>query len=280
SNYRSELYQGKDLYFMYNDFNVLTAEFKGDLTVESASLESTMVDLIFKSPNVLKGHEFLNKLVSKYIDKNLTEKNFLANQTIDHIDRQISSISDSLGRTERQLQSFRSSASVMDIDEKAGNIYTQKQTFSVTREETNRRYNYLRQMDDYFTANKDSAGLLAPSSMGLNDQMLNNLIQELTALNSEKQQILSAGQIQNPRLQTLDVSIRNLKEAISENIKFSISTTRNELNDLNSKINNLEREFSKLPYTQQRLLGIERKFDINQGYILHCLKKNSAQIIK
>jgi len=281
SNYRAELYQGKDLYFMYNDFKVLTAEFKGDLTVESTSLESTMVDLVFKSPNALKGHEFLNKLVSKYIQKNLTEKNFLANQTIEHIDRQISNISDSLGRTERQLQSFRSSASVMDIDEKAGNIYTQIQTLSGTREETSRRYSYLKQMDDYFTSNKDSSGLLAPSSMGLNDQMLNNLIQELTALNSEKQQIISAGQLQNPRLQTLDVSIRNLKEAITENIKFSISTTRNELNDLNSKINNLEREFSKLPYTQQRLLGIERKFDINQGVYSSLLEKRiQAQIIK
>ncbi len=281
SNYRSELYQGKDLFFMFNDFGVLTAKFKKDLSVEPTSLESTMVDLSFKSPNALKGYEFLNKIVGKYIQQNLTEKNFLANQTIDHIDRQISSISDSLGRTERQLQSFRSSVSVMNIDEKAGNIYTQIQTLSVTREETNRRYNYLIQINDYFTDNKDSSGLLAPSSMGLNDQLLNNLIQELTTLNAEKQQFISNDQLRNPRLQTLNVSIENLKNAISENIRFSISTTRNELKDLNGKIANLEREFSKLPYTQQRLLGIERKFEINQGVYSSLLEKRiQAQIIK
>ena len=280
SNYRSNLYQGKDLFFMYNDFNVLTSEFKKDLTVESSSLESTLVDLTFKSPNALKGHEFLNNLVNKYIEQNLTEKNFLANQTIDHIDRQISNISDSLGINERQLQSFRSSASVMNIDEKAGNIYNQIQTLSVTREETNRRYNYLRQMDDYFTSNKDSSGLLAPSSMGLNDQLLNNLISELTTLNSEKQQIISNDQLLNPRLRTLDVSIENLKNAITENIRFSVSTTRNELNDLNGKITNLEREFSRLPYTQQRLIGIERKFEINQGVYSSLLEKRiQAQIM-
>lgn len=281
SNYRAELFAGKDLFFMFNDFAVLTAEFKRDLTVEPTSLESTMVDLSVKSPNVLKGHEFLNKLVSKYIQQSLTEKNFLANQTIDHIDRQISNISDSLGRTERQLQSYRSSASVMNIDEKAGNIYTQIQNFSGTREETSRRYNYLKQMDEYFTANKDSSGLLAPSSMGVNDQLLNNLIQELTTLNAEKQQFISNDQLLNPRLQTLNVSIQNLKNAISENIRFSMSTTRNELNDLNGKIKNLEREFSKLPYTQQRLLGIERKFEINQGVYSSLLEKRiQAQIIK
>lgn len=281
SQYRAELYQGKDLYFMYNDLNTLTAEYKKNLVVEPTSLESTMVDLHVKSPNSHKGHDFLNILVSKYIQQNLMEKNFLANQTIDHIDRQISSISDSLGVSERQLQSYRSSASVMNIDEKAGNIYTQIQTFSATREETNRRYNYLRQMNEYFTSNKDSTGLLAPSSMGLNDQLLNNLIQELTTLNAEKQQFISNDQLLNPRVQTLNVSIRNLKNAISENIKFSISTSRNELNDLNSKIKNLEREFSKLPYTQQRLLGIERKFEINQGVYSSLLEKRiQAQIIK
>jgi capsular exopolysaccharide synthesis family protein len=281
TNYNPEAYQGKDLFFMFNDMATLTAIFKANFSVSSSSLESTMVDLNFRSSNIQKGTEFLNNIIDKYIEKNLEEKNFLANQTIQYIDNQLSSISDSLGITERQLQSLRSSASVMNIDEKAGNIYAQIQSLEETRRETSRRLSYLRQLDDYFRSNKDSSGLLAPSSMGLNDPLLNNLIQELTSFNAEKQEIISKNQTSNPRLKTLNASIDNMKDVITENINFSISTTNSELQELNRKIANLNAEFSRLPYTQRQLLGIERKFNLNDAVYTSLLEKRiQAQIIK
>jgi len=281
SNYNPDRYQGKDLFFMFNDLAYLTAIFRGSLEVSSTSLESTMVDLTYKGTNINKGMEFLNLLIDRYIQKNLDEKNFLANQTIEYIDNQLSSISDSLGITERQLQSLRSRASVMNIDEKAENIYSQIQTLEENQRETQRQLNYLEQIDEYFVKNKDSSGLLAPSSMGLNDPLLNNLIQELTTLNSEKQQIIDNNQLRNPRLKTLNSSIENLKNVITENIKFSISTTSNELNELNRKISSLNAEFSRLPFTQRQLLGIERKFNLNDAVYTSLLEKRiQAQIIK
>ena len=45
SNFVSELYEGKDLFFEFNDYNMLTAQFKGNLTVDPSSLESTMIEL-------------------------------------------------------------------------------------------------------------------------------------------------------------------------------------------------------------------------------------------
>jgi capsular exopolysaccharide synthesis family protein len=281
SNYNPEMFQGKDLFFMFNDFASLTAKFRASLDVESSSLESTMVDLIFKSPNVNMGTEFLSSLINKYIEKNLDEKNFLANQTIGYIDNQLSSISDSLGITERQLQSLRSTASVMNIDEKAGNIYNQIRGLEENRRESQRQLSYLEQLDEYFLSNKDSSALLAPSSMGLNDDLLDNLIRELTTLNSEKQEIISNRQLRNPRLKTLNASIENLKNVIAENIKFSINTTRSELRELNRKITSLNAEFSRLPYTQRQLLGIERKFNLNDAVYTSLLEKRiQAQIIK
>ena len=281
SNFVSELYEGKDLFFEFNDYGMLTAEFKGNLTVAPSSLESTMIELNYQSSNIDKGIDFLGNLINKYIDKNLQEKNFLANQTIGYIDNQLESVTDSLGATERQLQNMRSNASVMNIDEKAGNIYQQIQTLENTRDETERRLNYLQQISNYFTNNKDSTGLMAPSSMGLNDPVLNNMIQELTALNDEKQSIISKNQLRNPRLKTLNASIKNYRESIVENIKFSLTTTRAELNNLNQKIGSLRGEFSSLPYTQRRLLGVERKFNLNEALYNSLLEKRiQAQIIR
>jgi tyrosine-protein kinase Etk/Wzc len=281
SNFNPDVYTGKDLFFHFNNLNWIASGFKGSLNVESSALESTIAQLILTTDNVQKGVDFLNSLINTYVERNLEEANFLANKTIEYIDNQLVNISDSLGMSEQQLQTLRSSYSVMNIDEKAQNIYGQLQTMQNQRDESQRRLNYLQQMNEYFLINKDSSKLLAPSALGLNDPLLNNLIQELTTLNTEKQRIISQDQLKNPRLQTIDISIENLKKVIAENLSFSITTTRRELDILIERINDLNTDFNRLPDTQRRLLGIERKFNLNDAVYTSLLERRiQAQILK
>jgi capsular exopolysaccharide synthesis family protein len=85
----------------------------------------------------------------------------------------------------------------------------------------------------------------------------------------------------NPRVKTLDRRIENLKGVISENLKFSVKTTRNELKDLNTKLENLRGEFSGLPQTQRMLLGMERKFNLTDAVYTSLMEKRiQAQIAR
>ncbi len=280
SNYQSDAYQGKDLFFKFNTTEVLTREFKTDLGIEVSALDATMIEMTLKSDNLQKGVDFLNGLINRYNESSLEEKNYLANKTIEHLDFQLSDISQSLGSSEQELQTIRSRSSVMNIDEKASNIYTQLQTLENQRDEAQRTRGYLMQMDDYFASNRDSSGL-TPSAMGLDDPLLNDLIQNLTELNSERQTIINNNQLRNPRLRTIDISISNLKNVITENLKYSINAATSELNEVNGKIRTLNREFSSLPYTQRRLLGVERNFNLNQDIYIRLLEqKIQAQIIR
>ncbi len=281
SNYNSDAYQGKDLFFKFNTNNSLTAIYKKSLSVEASSIDATMVEMSLNADNVQKGIDFLNGLINKYIENNLEKKNYLAIKTIEHLDFQLSDISESLGSSEQELQDIRRTSSVMNIDEKAGNLYNQIQNSQTQKNEIERRRNYLIQMEEYFSSNRDSSGFLAPSSMGLDDPLLSGLIQELTTLNAERQQIINNNQLRSPRLRTLDITISNLKEVIIENLHYSITTANAELNDINGKLRALNRENSSLPYTQRRLLGIERKFNLSENVYMSLLEQRiQAQIIK
>ena len=281
SNFEPERYTGKDLFFKFNNLNFLAGAFKNSLEIESQVIESSLAEITINAENASLGLDFLNVLIDKYIEANLDEANFLANKTIEHIERQLVDVSDELSRSEQQLQTLRSDQSVMNIQEKAQNIYSQLEDSRKLREETQRRLNHLEQLDEYFAQYKDSSRILAPSALGLTDQLLNNLIQELTTLNQEKQRIISQDQIRNPRLLTIDITIDNLKTAISDNISFTKSTAQRELNDLNTKIAALNREFSGLPRTQRELLGIERRFNLSDAVYTSLLERRiQAQIIK
>lgn len=281
SNYNPSQYADKEIFFQFNNLNQVAAQLKGSLSIDGQGIESTMAELEIKTDNIAVGLHFLNALINKYIESNLEDATVLADKTIEHIDHQLMNVSDDLTQSEQQLQNLRRDHNVMNIEEKAQNIYQQLQTFQVQRDESQRRLGHLEQMKQYFQEQKDSETILAPSSLGLNDPMLNNLIQELTTLNVEKQRIISQDQLRSPRLATITNSIENLKNVINENITFSINTTQREIQTLNTQIASLNREFSALPSTQRELLGIERRFKLNDATYTSLLEKRlQAQIIK
>jgi len=281
SNYIAEEYQGKDLFFKFNTTSTLTDEYKSSLKIEASSIDATMVEMSLVSDNVKKGKDFLNGLISSYIENNLEEKKYLANKTIEHLDFQLSDISESLGSSEQELQNIRRSSSVMNIDEKAGNLYKEIQNSEVQKDEIEQRRNYLMQMDEYFSSNKDTSGFLAPSAIGLDDPLLTRLIEDFTTLNAERQQIINNNQLRSPRLRTLDITINNLKAQIKENLKYGINSTNAQLSEINAELRKLNRENSSLPLTQRRLLGIERKFNLSENVYMSLLEQRiQAQIIK
>jgi tyrosine-protein kinase Etk/Wzc len=211
----------------------------------------------------------------------MDDANSLANKTIEHIDRQLVDVSEDLSESERQLQDIKSLHNIMNVNEKAQNLHGQLQNFELQRNEAQRRLSHLQQLSDYFMGQGDATRVLAPSSLGLIDPLLTNLIQELTTLNSERQRMLDMDQIRSPRFLTLEKSIDNLKSVISENISFSTNATTREISELNTNINRLSSEFASLPFTQRRMMGIERKFNLNDAVYTSLLEKRiQAQIVK
>lgn len=281
ANFNPEEHIGNDYFFCFNNFNYLADYFKGSISIEGQGLESTLAELKVKTDNIELGLDFLEKLIEKYIDNNMEEANFLASQTIEHIDHQLVNVSDDLNASEQQLQQIRTSHRVMNIEEKSQGVYSELQNVRLLRDEAQRRLNQLEELNNYFSENMESTGILAPSSLGLADPMLNNLIEELTTLNSERQRIISQDQLRNPRLVSLEISIDNLKKVILENLRYSINNTNNVINNLSSEVNALNREFAGLPGTQRQLLGIERRFNLNDATYTFLLERRiQAQIIK
>ena len=251
------------------------------LAVEPAGEESTVAYVNITGNNIPKSIDFLNSLFANYIDRNLEKKNFLATNTIDYIEDQLASISDSLLFTEQQLQDFRRNYQVLDIAEKANRMYAQLDEYETQERDLERQHTYYTQIQEYFTRNMNSSDLLAPSSMGIEDPVINTLIQELTTANTERNTFIANNQQLSPAFATLNATIENLKTSISENIRYSISNTQVQLNEVRGRISLLNAEINKLPQRQRELIGIERQFNLNSEIYTYLLQKRAeAQIIK
>lgn len=271
----------EDSYFVFHDLNLVTLEYQSLISAVNTSKTSSLVIISMKGNNKYKISDFLNTLSNSYLDRNLEKKNRIAINTVKFIDSQISEVSDSLSIAENKLQNFRTTNQVMDISfqgqksfEKMGELESQRALLLMQQ----KYYDYIR---DYFNRNNDMSDLIAPSSMGVQDPLLNQLILDLIALNTERTNLLNRGNTKNLFLNNIEIQIGNLKKTIKENISNNAATTLIAIQDINNRVARISSQMSRLPSTERQLFGIERKFKLNDAIYTFLLQKRSeAQIAR
>ncbi|MBN1952342.1 MAG: polysaccharide biosynthesis tyrosine autokinase [Bacteroidales bacterium] len=272
-------YPTKKFSFIIRDPKSLSRYYQSAMEIAPVDLESSVAELSIKSTVPQKDIDFINTLLDTYLERELEKKRYMSLKTIEYIDDQLNVIKDSLKIAEENLQRFRSNQGIMDVTVQSGRVYEQLRELEREKASVTVNYKYYQYINDYFELNKEFSDLIAPSAMGIEDPLLNNMIQELLQLNAERAGLIQNNQEKSPYLSKLNIQIENLKNTITENIKYILNTTEISLQDVNGRISELNREIRKLPETERELFGIERKFNLNDAIYTYLLEKRSeAQI--
>lgn len=272
---------GKTYSFRFKDKNAIVKQIAEQLKVQPENPEVSIVELTMKANSPHKAEVFISTLTNFYLKKNLERKNHFAQNTIEYINYQLEEISDSLSYAESQLESFRAGNQVINITIKAGRIYERLQQLEVEKASLDRQLKYYQYLDEFFEENDDLADLVVPSSMGITDQTLNELMRNLITLVNQRNELLGKRQQKSPYLRNLEVQIESLKRPIIENINFSISTLEKTIADLGRQIAEMKRNVEALPKTERQLIGFERKFKLNDAIYTFLLQRRAeAQIAR
>ncbi|NJO88429.1 MAG: polysaccharide biosynthesis tyrosine autokinase [Chloroflexia bacterium] len=280
-NFTPASFQGKKLFFTFNNLERLTYQYQGALSVDRISPQSSLVSLEIKGGSPILVTDFLNKLAEVYLDQNLAKKNRVATRTIKFIDNQIAEIADSLGYTARQLKDFRTTHNVMDINYLSQSVSEQMRELENQRAVLMVKSKYYDYIKEYFENNKDLTDLLAPSAMGVDDPQLTSLINQLTELNSQRSYFLDNKSVKNPQVPLLNAQISNLKKTILENIDYIVNTSNITIQDINNRIAKLKQEVNNLPTIEKELINIQREFQLNDAiYTFLLTKRSESQIAR
>lgn len=281
ANYNPEILKNTKLFFKFNDLNSLTIGYKSNLKIERASIQSSLVTMEFKGGNPVLVTDFLNKLASVYLERNLDKKNEIANKTIQFIEGQISEVADSLGYTSDKLKNFRAKNNVMNIDYLSQSVNEQMRALENQKAVLMVKSKYYDYIKEYFENNKELTDLLAPSAMGVEDPQLTSLINQLTTANAERALYLDGKSFKNPNLPNLNAKINNLKKTILENIDYIVNTSNITINDIDNRIAKLNREVYNLPSIEKELQIIQRDFSLNDAiYTFLLTKRSESQIAR
>lgn len=269
------------LYFQFNHTNFQTLEFLSALMVWPQSMNSTLVSVALQGQNKVKITDFLNTFTEVYLEQNLERKNRMAVNTVNFIERQIKDISDSLHTTEGQLQDFRTIHKVTDLSFQGQKIYDQLMDLENAKARLLMQAQYYEYIKDYLTDNQNASDLAAPSSMGVEDKVLSELISKFILKAAERDNLSNNSSNQSIFMGGIEKEMSNLRKTILENVSYNLSTTQISINEINSRSATMSAQIAQLPQTERELFGIKRKFNITDAIYTFMLEKlTEAQISK
>jgi tyrosine-protein kinase Etk/Wzc len=222
-----------------------------------------------------KGTDYLNTLMEVFLEMELEEKNRLARNTVDFIDSQISGISDSLSYFENNLQAFRTSNRTYNITAESDAVYSQITVLEseLSRERFNR--DYYENLRIYLLKGTYEQ-IIAPSGLGITDPTLNKLIGNLIEYQSDRSNLMVTQTEASPRVKEINRKIQDTSSSVLEMINNLLNVTKLRVNDLESRIKSIDRQFSQLPSTEQSLIRIERGRNLNES-IFNFLQQRRAE---
>lgn len=271
----------KKYYFIINSINNLANQYRSSLNVEVNNEKGAILSLSMQGFVPQQLTDYLNKLSEIYLKNNLDEKNRASENTIRFIDQQLSGIVDSLEITGLKLQQFRSANKLIDLGKEGNFLYQQVQELQSEKAMLEMQANYYNYLLDYITVRNENSEVVAPGVVGIQDNLLNELVKTLNELLLKKRQLKSSINDNSPLLVSIDNQINSSIKSLKENIHSLVESNVIAINKLNERISKIDVEVQKLPGTEKQMIDIQRKFKINdQIYTFLLQKRAEAGITK
>lgn len=269
----------RKIYFLNNDRKKLIDNYKKRLKVDPASKNGTIMIISLEGTNRIMDKDFLTKLIEIFLNNSLDKKNEEAIRTIQFIDDQLIGISDSLIITETRLQQFRSQHRVMDLSAQGQVIIDQAMSLDNEKARLEIEANYYNYLADYLARDNAGQAPIAPATIGITDPGLTRLVSELADIQGQIYN-KSLGE-KNPLQSQLAQRLRNTKNALMETLNGVRRANNLALAEIIEQIRTVNAQAAALPVTERQLLGIERKFKLNDELYTFLLEKRAeAQIQK
>jgi capsular exopolysaccharide synthesis family protein len=271
--------QGGHYFFKLNDINSLVGEYQTRLKVKPTDHESRILELTTQGTVPAKETQFLNTLMTTYVQDDLTQKNQVGGKTVAFLDNEITKLAQSKSRAGQNLSTFRASSGVVDPSAQSGASIQQQSALSADRARlvTNRRV--YQNMLNYLKAHRAPNDAVALSSNGVEDPSTTGLIQQLSELNSQRSALtVNASEI-NPVVRVVDEKIGTTKELLIQNLTSLVDASSNALRDAEQRLGAVRGELNRMPENERQLGTLTTTSNFNEkNYSYLVEKRNEAAI--
>lgn len=271
-----EFTKENEFYFRFRSKESLVNEFYGRLDFSFVMDNSSVLKVSLVGDTPERDIDFINKLCDIFISDNLNLKNKAAIKTISFIDNQLDILSRSLSVSEGEMTNFRQRNQIVNVSSYTGGILSKASLYDNKKRELELRETYLNDLVSYLNKNVATGSVIAPSSLGLNEPMLMQLVQQINTKFAE----LSELSEKNPYYEKLLKDIEITKDAIFEVVSSMRLSLNIEKDEVNKRLEELSVEMKNLPKKELEMIAIERRYRVDDTYYTFFLQKRAEAEIQ
>ena len=277
--YTNGVVSHNQFYFSLSTPKEVASGYLTGLKADAASKLSSIVDLSYRDVNPTRAENILNQLIDAYQQSANDEKNTLAENTLFFVNERLAIVSHDLDSIEKQVQQYKAGNHAVDIGTQ-GQLFLQNVSANDQKlGEVSTQIAVLDNVENFVKSNANSRSGIVPSTLGISDPMLSQLIDKLFTTELQYDQLKKTVGENNPTLIALSDQINKLKPGILSNIKSqrqSLNATRQNIAATNGTYNSL---LQNVPQKERQLLDISREQQIKTNLYAFLLQKREESEI-
>lgn len=260
------------LYFELINPEIITDYISSNLDVVPTDKLSTVVILVYVDQLRSRGEDILNAVIASYMNKGVIERKRLAETTLTFIEDRIVNVEQELNRLENDIQQYTAKAGAVNLSEQ-GRLYLQDAGENNRKiADLNLQMTLLDRVQSYVRS-KNNQGGIVPSTAGINNPLLSQLLQKLYNSEIEYASLSKTTAENNPLLISLADEIANIRPSIVENIKNQQASLKASLRSLSSNSGRFNSVLRSIPEKERALLEIKRSESIKKDLFSFLLQK-------
>jgi tyrosine-protein kinase Etk/Wzc len=259
-------------YFKLENIKKTVNDLSEKLEVTPSGKLSSVIDLVLKDAVPERGEAIVNDVINVYNKVSITDKNLLAANTLDFVDKRLKNMGLQLDSMETDIQKFRTDKDVVDISAQSKQYLANVGESDQKLNEVNMQLAVLDEVQKYVESKNNEPGIV-PSTFGINDKLLSDLIEKLYDTEIKYEGLKKNTAKNNPILISLRNEIDKIKPNILENIKTQRKSMEAARNNLNETSNKYALALRSMPLKERQLVEISRQQAIKNNIYSFLLQK-------